>query len=198
VNWANTPEREPANSIAVYSVGLQTALAASQQTRPSRVCGTLTQLMNQIGAASPSLVLIELTPEVTLDALKRIRSRAGTASIILCGEAVSAEFATQAVGLGIRGILRKDLSVELHLKQLLGNRAHPRPLLKWRQAPLTTRERQLLGYVSQGLKNRAIAQAMGITEGTVKVYLSRLCDKVGATDRVSLAAMGRRSSLSRA
>jgi DNA-binding NarL/FixJ family response regulator len=55
------------------------------------------------------------------------------------------------------------------------------------------RERQLIGFVAQGRKNKDIARLMGISEGTVKVYLSRLFPKVGAQDRLSLALMGLRN-----
>jgi hypothetical protein len=48
--------------------------------------------------------------------------------------------------------------------------------------------------VTQGLKNKEIASVMGITEGTVKVYLSRLFGKIGARDRFELALIGLRNA----
>jgi hypothetical protein len=44
--------------------------------------------------------------------------------------------------------------------------------------------------LAQGLKNKEIATCLGITEGTVKVYLSHLFKKVGAKDRFELALFG--------
>ena len=43
---------------------------------------------------------------------------------------------------------------------------------------------------SQGLKNKEIATALTISEGTVKVYLSRLFQKLGVKDRFELALYG--------
>jgi predicted transcriptional regulator len=48
----------------------------------------------------------------------------------------------------------------------------------------------LLGLLVQGLKNREIAAEMGISEGTVKAYLTTLFEKVGARDRFELALYG--------
>jgi DNA-binding NarL/FixJ family response regulator len=59
-----------------------------------------------------------------------------------------------------------------------------------RTTPLTQREAQLLILLTDGLKNKEIAQALGITEGTVKGYLSRLFQKVGVKDRFELALFG--------
>jgi DNA-binding NarL/FixJ family response regulator len=56
--------------------------------------------------------------------------------------------------------------------------------------PLTQREAQLVNHVRNGLKNKEIARALGITEGTVKGHLSRLFRKVGARDRFELALVG--------
>jgi DNA-binding CsgD family transcriptional regulator len=55
---------------------------------------------------------------------------------------------------------------------------------------LTKRESQLVALLSQGLKNKEIASTLQISEGTVKVYLSRLFQKVGVKDRFELALYG--------
>ncbi|HEX5237363.1 MAG TPA: response regulator transcription factor [Sphingomicrobium sp.] len=52
---------------------------------------------------------------------------------------------------------------------------------------LTPRERELVGLVRQGLRNREIADRLGVTEGTVKVYLHGIFDKVGVENRTELA-----------
>ena len=53
--------------------------------------------------------------------------------------------------------------------------------------PLTPRERELVELVRQGLRNRDIAARLGVTEGTVKVYLHSIFDKVGVASRTELA-----------
>jgi len=52
---------------------------------------------------------------------------------------------------------------------------------------LAPRERQLIRYVRRGLRNREIAQELGVTEGTVKVYLHAVFEKLGVKNRTELA-----------
>ena len=54
-------------------------------------------------------------------------------------------------------------------------------------APLAPRERQLIGFVRQGLRNREIAERLGVTEGTVKTYLHAVFEKLGVSTRTELA-----------
>lgn len=53
--------------------------------------------------------------------------------------------------------------------------------------PLTRRERELIELVRQGLRNRDIAAELGVTEGTVKVYLHAIFDKLNVDNRTELA-----------
>jgi two-component system nitrate/nitrite response regulator NarP len=55
-----------------------------------------------------------------------------------------------------------------------------------RQA-LAPRERQLIRFVRRGLRNREIAKELGVTEGTVKVYLHAVFEKLGVSSRTELA-----------
>jgi len=56
-----------------------------------------------------------------------------------------------------------------------------------RAPSLTPRERELVELVRQGLRNRDIASQLGVTEGTVKVYLHAIFDKLGVDNRTELA-----------
>lgn len=56
-----------------------------------------------------------------------------------------------------------------------------------RTPSLTPRERELVDLVRQGLRNRDIAARLGVTEGTVKVYLHAIFDKIGVDNRTELA-----------
>jgi DNA-binding CsgD family transcriptional regulator len=111
---------------------------------------------------------------------------------------ISTELAFQAMGLGVRGILRKTLPAELQVKclrkvqagELWFEKALTDSFLCARRVALTQREGQLVSLLSQGLKNKEIATTLSISEGTVKVYLSRLFQKVGVKDRFELALFG--------
>ena len=54
---------------------------------------------------------------------------------------------------------------------------------------LTTREYEVLTLVTQGLRNRAIAASLVISENTVKFHVANILKKVGATNRSELGAL---------
>lgn len=73
-----------------------------------------------------------------------------------------------------------DPELNERLDNLAARFEGPRPAL----AP---RERELIKCVAKGLRNRDIAKQLGVTEGTVKVYLHGVFDKLGVRNRTELA-----------
>jgi two-component system response regulator DesR len=57
--------------------------------------------------------------------------------------------------------------------------------------PLTDRERQVLRLGEEGLTGPEIAQRLGLSEGTVRNYLSEAISKLGAGNRVEAARLAR-------
>jgi len=55
--------------------------------------------------------------------------------------------------------------------------------------PLTGQERRVFELVGRGHSNREVAQATGLTEKTVRNYLSRVFDKLGVRRRSQLVAL---------
>lgn len=54
---------------------------------------------------------------------------------------------------------------------------------------LTEREREILGYIAEGLTNRQIGQRMYLAEKTVKTYVSSLLAKLGMERRTQAAVL---------
>jgi DNA-binding NarL/FixJ family response regulator len=52
---------------------------------------------------------------------------------------------------------------------------------------LTPKESLIVSCVTQGMKNKEIAQRVGTTEQVVKNYLRKVYDKLGVADRLELA-----------
>lgn len=57
--------------------------------------------------------------------------------------------------------------------------------------PLTDRERQVLRLAGEGAPSGDIAAELGLTEGTVRNYLSEAISKLGASNRVEAARIAR-------
>jgi DNA-binding NarL/FixJ family response regulator len=61
--------------------------------------------------------------------------------------------------------------------------------------PLTGREQDILGWIAKGLTNKEIALRLGLTEGTVKNYVTTLFQKLGVQDRTQAALRARELGL---
>ncbi len=57
---------------------------------------------------------------------------------------------------------------------------------------LTPREAEVLALLRQGLANKQIARALGISQATVKAHLTSVFQRIGVTDRVQAAVWAER------
>jgi DNA-binding NarL/FixJ family response regulator len=140
------------------------------------------------------MALLDLATGLTLLALRDLRRRSTDVQIVLWGDP-TIEFGFHAMELGVRGIIPVATPIEsltvalssIRTGQLSFEKSFMEQLLLSKRITLTRREGQLVALISQGLKNKELAYALGITEGTVKVYLSRIFKKLGVNDRFELA-----------
>jgi DNA-binding NarL/FixJ family response regulator len=159
---------------------------------------TAEKLLEAIALNKPDILFLDLTSDFTLDFLATIHRSAPQAKIVLWVHFISTEMALQAMGLGVRGILSKTLPPEvlatglrkIQAGELWFEKALTDSILTARRYSLTRREGQIVSLVAQGLKNKELGVALNISEGTVKVYLSRLFKKLGLKDRFELALFG--------
>jgi two-component system nitrate/nitrite response regulator NarL len=156
----------------------------------------------EIARVKPNLVLLDVNlPDGTgLDVLRRLsRSRSRPRVILLTAGMDDSQLLT-ADELDPEGMVLKTsdpgLLTEAMDAVVGGNRwIDPEIADRTRRAreradsapPLTRRERELIELVRQGLWNRDIAAELGVTEGTVKVYLHAIFDKLQVENRTELA-----------
>lgn len=162
---------------------------------------TLADALPQIIREEPDLVLVD--PESglknALDFVAAVKERTVRCQVVLwVSELPEGEY-FRALQAGVRGIVRKTLPVTNLLECLravangtiwMDRSVSDRVVgfLNRRTAPrLTPREREIVNLVCQGLKNKEISDALGITPGTVKVHLMHIFEKTGVSDRFELA-----------
>jgi two-component system, NarL family, nitrate/nitrite response regulator NarL len=182
----------------ILAKGLESVLRQVDGFDLLPTCTSVAGVMETVAQGSPDLVLLDLTSEITFAVLTEMKHALGNSKIVLWVNNISTELAFQAMGLGVRGILRRTLPTDLQVKclqkvqagELWFEKALTDSFLCARRVALTQREGQLVSLLSQGLKNKEIATTLMISEGTVKVYLSRLFQKVGVKDRFELALFG--------
>lgn len=171
----------------------------------------------------PDIVLMDLKlPRVDgLTVLRSIQARAPRTKVILFASADSKEGFVEAMKLGCCGIVLKDASTSLIEKSIhrvnageiwLDSNttaavirqfaspsefptAHPNGKTIRERAQLSQREREIIILISQGYKNKEIAEKMFITEQTVKNHLHNVFDKLGVSDRLELALFAIHNSL---
>lgn len=157
-------------------------------------------------ATRPDVALVDiLMPDGSgLEALRRIRERAPGVRVVLLTSVGEPAAVREAMAAGAAGYLLKDLSraelVAAVRAAAAGRRvlhpeaeralAAPSPL-----AALTPRERSVLELLAQGRSNRQIGLRLGLTEGTVKGYVSAILDKLGVQDRTTAALLAARHGL---
>jgi two-component system nitrate/nitrite response regulator NarL len=54
---------------------------------------------------------------------------------------------------------------------------------------LTQRERKVAILTAQGFSNKGVARRLGITDGTVKVHLHAIYQKIGVSNRTELSLL---------
>lgn len=149
----------------------------------------------------PDVLLVHLISGISLSDLREMRSADIHCQIILWGQELGGEFAFQAMQLGVRSILPGNTSIENFLAALRNvNRGVLcfetdllESVLSQQRVALTPRQGQIVALVAQGFKNKEIAFSLGITEGTVKVYLCKLFRKLGMNDRLDMALYARKN-----
>ena len=182
----------------VLARGLKEILSTEPELQFVNHCPTTDGLLESLQARQPELIVLDLTTNFTLDFLTSVHRAAPMSKIVLWVHFISTEMAMQAMGLGVRGILGKTLTPELLIAglkkvdsgELWFEKSLTDSILTARRYSLTRREGQIIGLVAQGLKNKELGIALNISEGTVKVYLSRLFKKLGLKDRFELALFG--------
>ena len=175
------------------------------------------EVLDKVGDLQPDVILLDLRmPNLdgfgALQTLKHINCKARV--IVLTASEDKNEF-VQAMKLGCSGIVLKQTSADLIVKsirkvhsgeiwldslttaavmrqfatpqeQALHAAGAPVPPGRER-SPLSNREREIVGLVAQGYKNKEMAEKMFISEQTVKNHLHNIFDKLGVSDRLELA-----------
>jgi DNA-binding NarL/FixJ family response regulator len=182
----------------VIAKGLEALLAGGSQFRMEFFSTDLPRLITRLSTEMPHILLLDIEPDQLMGALGAIKGAAPECKVVLWVNTISRELAFQAMGRGVRGILRKTLETALQIKclqkvsggELWFEKALTESFLTAKRVILSRREGQLVTLLSKGFKNKEIASALQLSEGTVKVYLARLFRKVGVEGRFELALFG--------
>jgi DNA-binding NarL/FixJ family response regulator len=148
-----------------------------------------------------------------LDVLRTMAAEKLACRTLLLTAAIGDDEVVEAVRLGATGVVLKESAPEALLEgvrrvhageQWLDRdtlaRAFGRVLRKESAAReaaqvLTRREIEIIRMIGEGLRNKAIADRLAISEGTVKIHLHNVYEKLGVGGRLELMLYAQRHGL---
>ena len=186
---------------------IRTAIEVLLRDTRFEIVGTASngfEALREVDEVKPDILLLDLQmPESTgMDVLRQLRAEGSKLPIVLLTAAIDDSSLMEVKELHVQGMVLKNsdpayllecldrvrsggtwMDPELaarvqELAETYGSRRRP---------ALAPREKQLIRFVRQGLRNREIAEKLGVTEGTVKVYLHSVFEKLGVKNRTELA-----------
>lgn len=197
--------------LPVVLSGMSDILRGAEDVEITETCRQGEEALAAVRRHDPDLLIIAARMgDVTGLAVTRtvLSERRRTRVILLAGDLTDAETAT-ALRVGVRGFIRLEMTPEelltcvrnVHagqtclephtLRRTLERILHQDTATAQYRAILTPQEFTIAKLVVQGLRNRHIADQLGITEGTVKVHLHSVYKKLDIPNRVGLVLIAR-------
>lgn len=186
---------------------IRTAIEALLRDTTYDICGTASSVgeaLEQLDAVKPDILLLDLQmPDGNgMEVVRKLRSLEASPAVVILTAGIDDISLMEARSLGVAGMVMKNSDpaylIEC-LDHVCAGGTWTDPELSAREevladsaegkqrVTLAPRERQLVRFVRQGLRNREIAAELGVTEGTVKVYLHNIFDKLNVSSRTELA-----------
>jgi len=171
-------------------------------------------------SARPDIILLDLDlgTESGLDLIPDLMAAAPKARILVLTGLRDASAHIRAVRLGAMGIVQKEMAADVLIKAIqkvnageawLDRSATANLLAEMTQgvssrkgdaesekiASLSSREREVITLIGEGLNNKVIAQRLFISETTVRHHLTSIFSKLGVSDRLELLVYSYRNKL---
>lgn len=191
----------------VTAEGVRTLLGNLTELRFGHSCDSLRRASELVRSSPPDVLLLDKAfgIQALLEWMGNLRAELGEGAsvpgIVIWGVSVTEAEALRFLQAGARGILRKSAEVQTVvacLRTVAQGRRWMEDCVfrdssrsdRYPRSELTSREQQVLELVEQGLKNKEIAQELGIRPGTVKIHLKHIFEKTGVRGRYGLALSG--------
>ena len=177
------------------------------------VVGEATNRADALAVAAreqPDVILLDLDlgGEMVLDSIPELLVAAPKARMLILTGVRDPEVHRRAVHLGAVGLVLKERAADVLLQAITKvhageawlepamvarvlsdvTRAQKTPpsAEKAKRVTLTEREREVVGLIGEGLRNRQIAERLFISEATVRHHLTAIFAKLGVADRLEL------------
>lgn len=163
------------------------------------------EALREVRAQRPDVLVLDIRMPRRdgLDVLRTVRLEGLATRVVLLTAALEEEQLVEALRLGVGGVVLKEMAPHLLVEAVkevysggswLDKGSISRVVSKLLEQEggredhqLTPRELEVVRMVARGLRNRAIAEQLSISEGTVKIHLHNIYQKLGIDGRLELA-----------
>ena len=191
--------------------GLQGLFDRHEDFEVVGTCATGDEALTAVQRLHPDVLVLDLRlpGRSGLDVLRAIAGTKAPCRAVLLTAAIDDRQAAEVVRLGVKGIVLKESPPDALLdcvrrvhrgeewiekEVLAGARQQAlrgEAVIREAAASLTPREIEIVRMVVQGLRNRAVADRLEISEGTVKIHLHHIYEKLGIDGRLELVLWAR-------
>lgn len=192
----------------VFRGGLAAALEDEADFEIAGKAGSLAELRASVASVAPDLVLLDVDlPDGR--GTEVVAEIAATTSVVMISAHDDPTIVRRAMQDGALGYIRKDtepldllrlvrraaegktaLSGEMALRVAESLRREPEEVaFEKNLESLSPRQREVVALIAEGKTNREVADALCISEGTVKNYVTKILEVVGVSDRTKLAIL---------
>ena len=204
---------------AVVRAGLRMLIDQDPDMKVTGLAGNRSEALAAATSEQPNIIILDIVlgDDDGLSFLPELRAVAGNARVLVLTGLRSPESQRRAMRAGAMGIVLKEHAAEVLIKaikkvhqgevwldrlamgsvlQEISENKQPE-LDKEKIASLTEREREVIGLVGEGLKNKQIASRLFISETTVTHHLSSVFSKLEVSDRLELIIYAFRHGLAK-
>ena len=201
-----------ADRFPIFLCGLASILLEQDDFDIVASCCNGTECIQAIRKLSPHLALLDISMpgQSGLEILATTAAEGLRTRVLLLTASMEAHELAIAAARGAYGVVPKDASPETLIRCLRRVAAGRRmlPFVSSGEEPrrvqgrparnrdtqdklslLTERERQIMQLVSEGLSNKEIGHWLDISDGTIKVHLHNIYQKLAINNRTTLAAL---------
>jgi two-component system nitrate/nitrite response regulator NarL len=187
--------------------GLKKVLGAHHKFKLVACCSDGMSCIEAIRSLRPDIAILDISmPGLTgLEILSIVNSEGFSTRVVFLSASVEDSELVKLAAAGAYGVILKDAALEFLVKSLQqvadGQRLSPllpssdqvsRKQSAVRENALTVltdREHQIMCLVSEGLSNKEIGRRLNISDGTIKVHLHHIYEKLEISNRTALAAL---------